>query len=406
MNEFVLDIAGRDDLRLLILVALGLPCLCWLLSRLTLLLSFRPLRFTGIRALGLGWQGGVPAATPAMAVALVDVVLARTRLRELFQELGPDRIADHVSTALLARLDDHVDDIMREYDAVAWERLPLLVRRRIQARLRRQLPDIVDNIVEGLAESIEELIDLRDLVARQVAADPSLMVRVLRESAAGDLRCAARTSFLLGLPAGLLAALVLALRPELLPLVTALSGLAASLLVPAILLRPASPLALGPFCLQGLFLRHRQGIIERLAERSVQEVINLDILMREVLSGPQAHRTRAIIKRHMRLLLDSGSMRTTLQVAMGAEGYVELKQRLADQLVASALESLADPRFSQERSGIIHDMVRVRLHALDSVALQALLRPLLKRGTRFPALLCAALGGAAGGLLLMFVQMP
>lgn len=138
----------------------------WLTNWLALAMTFKPIEFVGFRPLRLGWQGIVPAKSGKMAGIVVDNALAKLAdLSELFQAMEPEKIAEHIAKSIDERIEDYIDEVMRENHAVLWERVPLMVRRRVYARTRRQLPEVMDNIVEDMAANIEQLVDLRDHVA-------------------------------------------------------------------------------------------------------------------------------------------------------------------------------------------------------------------------------------------------
>jgi hypothetical protein len=125
--------------------------------------------------------------------------------------------------------------------------------------------------------------------------------------------------------------------------------------------------------------------------------------MTEVMAGGQAHRSKAMIKRHLRPLLESGVVRTAIQISMGAEGYANLKSRVADKALEMSLESVSDMHFSRERSGVIQRILSQRMAAMTDTEFQQLLRPAFKEDEWILIMLGAALGAIAGFVQLLLM---
>lgn len=371
----------------------------WLTNWLALAMTFKPIEFVGFRPLRLGWQGIVPAKSGKMAGIVVDNALAKLAdLSELFQAMEPEKIAEHIAANIDERLEDYIDEVMRENHAVLWERVPLMVRRRVYARTRRQLPEVMDNIVEDMAANIEQLVDLRDMVVRMMRANKVLVVRVFTEVGAKELRFVVRSGAYFGFLFGLLELLIFSVYPApwLLPLGGFVVGYLTNWLALNLIFRPVEPISWGPLHLHGLFMRRKAEVASKLSALTTAEIINLRNLMVEVLTGPQAGKTRAIVKRHLRPLLDSPVIRAALQIAMGAEAYVDLKNSVTDRAVAMSLDSITAADFSEERSKIIDNVFSERLQAMSNRAFQELLRPAFKEDEWILIGLGAALGGVAG----------
>ena len=83
----------------------------WGTNWLAIQMTFAPLDFVGIPP-WLGWQGIIPAKARKMASIAVDATLAS--LREIFDRMEPERIAGHVVRTFEPRLDDMIDELMRE----------------------------------------------------------------------------------------------------------------------------------------------------------------------------------------------------------------------------------------------------------------------------------------------------
>lgn len=379
----------------------------WFTNWIAIEMTFWPLEFVGYKKLRLGWQGIIPSKAEKMAGIVVDNTMAKlASLSELFQQMEPEKIAEHISRSVMDRIDEYVDEIMSEKNAVLWENLPNVVKRRVYARVRRQLPAIMDNLVDDMAQNIEELLDLKQMVVKLLSKDKALMVRVFKDVGDAEIRFVVNSGLWFGFLFGLVQLWVWIIYPQpwVMPFFGFLVGYATNWLALNLIFRPLDPIKIGPVTLHGLFLRRKYEVADKFALISTQEVVNLKNLMQEVLTGPRSDRTKAMIKRHMRPMLESGVVRTAVQLTLGAEGYAHIKTLVVEKAVAMTIGPLSDPKFNRDRAGIIHEIFRDKMRVMSNTEFQDLLRPAFQEDEWILIILGAVLGMLAGWaqLVLMF----
>ncbi|MCC6200021.1 MAG: hypothetical protein IT466_04520 [Moraxellaceae bacterium] len=407
MQDFFLTIWNRPDFWSYVAIPFIAAAVGWFTNWIAIQMTFWPLEFVGYKKLRLGWQGIIPSKAEKMAGIVVDNTLAKlASLSELFQQMEPEKIASHISKSIMGRIDEYVDEIMSERNAVLWDNLPLMVKRRVYSRVRRQLPSIMDNMVDDMAENIEELLDLKQMVVTLLSGNKALMVRVFKDVGDVELRFVVNSGFYFGFLFGLIQMWAWAVYPKpwVMPFFGFLVGYATNWLALNLIFRPLDPIKVGPVTLHGLFLRRKFEVSDKFALIATQEVINLKNLMNEVMTGPRSDRTRAMIKRHMRPLLESGVVRTAVQLTLGAEGYAQIKALVIEKAVAMTIGPLSDPSFNRERAGVIHEIFRDKMRIMSNVEFQDLLRPAFQEDEWILITLGAVLGLLAGYLqyVLMF----
>lgn len=404
MPDGLASLLTGQPVMLLISLPLVAGLVGWFTNWIAIEMTFRPLRYVGWRFLHLGWQGIVPAKAGKMAGLVVDHALSRlTSLSELFRELQPELLAAHISDHVNRDMVSHIDDVMYRHHPVLWETLPWLVKQRIYARIRRQVPMVVDGLIDELAENIEDLIDLRAMVVRQLSANPALVVRAFREVGASELHFVVRSGLWFGLLFGVVQLAVWLVWPEpwLIPLAGLLVGWVTNWLALNLVFRPLEPVRVGPLRIQGLLLQHKAQVSQRFARLVADEVLNLDNLLQEIMQGPHADRSRAIIRRHLAPILDNNLVQATLQFALGSEGQAQLRQQVVEHVMSFSLHSLTDSRFHHERSRMIEELLQRRMLAMSNADFQNVLRPAFKEDEWILIALGAALGGVAGVLQML-----
>lgn len=384
---------------------LAMPVVAALLGGLSNFLSWR-LLFGSLPVSGHYHNGILSAHAEAVAGRLGDVLLPVVRLSELFRLMEPEKIAAHVSDAVLDHLDDYVDAVMSEKNGVLWDNLPVMVRRRVYARVRRQLPSILDNFVDDLAENIEHLIDVRSLVQELLEHERPLLVLLLQEALQAQGSFLLRAGVLTGLLLGVAELLIWRHWPDprLLPLFAVAIALVSLALPRRLLFWPVTTIQVGPFILKGRVLRHLTALNHTLAHRLGMDVLSPRRLMHALLSGSRSARTRVMIKRHMRPLMEAGMVRTSLQVLMGGEAYVHIKQRVVDRAVVLTIDALSDADFNHQCFSQIQGLCATRLEAADPFEMAALLRSVLEEGLEWQWLVIAFVGVTVG--LVQWLALP
>ncbi|WP_111656394.1 hypothetical protein [Isoalcanivorax indicus] len=380
----------------------------WMTNWMAVQMTFYPLEFLGIRPF-LGWQGIIPSKAEKMSGILVDQTLSKIgSIDEFFQQMEPEKISAHLTRSIQARIEEYTDEVMTERNAVLWENLPMLVRRRVYSRARRAIPEVMDNVVDDISKNVEDLVDLKYMISSQMREDKALMVKMFREVGDPEFRFVINSGIYFGFLFGLLQIPVFIYFPGnwVMPFFGFMVGVATNWLALNVIFRPLNPVRVGPFRIQGLFLKRQKDVAESFARLTTTEVVTLRNIMYQVVNGPRADRTKALIKRHMRPLLEGGVVRTAAQLTVGPGGYADLKKAVEEKAVDLAVLPFEDPQFNRERGAIVERIMRERMEELSSEEFQALLRPAFQEDEWILILVGGVLGMMAGFIQLFVIFGP
>ena len=377
----------------------------WVTNWMAVQMTFYPLEFIGIRPI-FGWQGIIPSKAEKMSGILVDQTLSKIgSIEEFFQQMEPEKISAHLTRSIQGRIEEYTDEVMTERNAVLWENLPMLVRRRVYSRARRAIPEVMDNVVDDISKHVEELVDLKHMISSQMREDKALMVKMFREVGDPEFRFVINSGIYFGFLFGLCQIPVFIYFPGnwVMPFFGFLVGVATNWVALNVIFRPLNPVRVGPFRIQGLFLKRQKDVAESFARLTTTEVVTLRNIMYQVINGPRADRTKALIKRHMRPLLEGGVVRTAAQLTVGPGGYADLKKAVEEKAVDLAVLPFEDPTFNRERGAIVERIMRERMEELSSEEFQALLRPAFQEDEWILIMVGGALGMMAGLIQLFLV---
>ena len=239
----------------------------WVTNWMAVQMTFYPLEFIGIRPI-FGWQGIIPSKAEKMSGILVDQTLSKIgSIEEFFQQMEPEKISAHLTRSIQGRIEEYTDEVMTERNAVLWENLPMLVRRRVYSRARRAIPEVMDNVVDDISKHVEELVDLKHMISSQMREDKALMVKMFREVGDPEFRFVINSGIYFGFLFGLCQIPVFIYFPGnwVMPFFGFLVGVATNWLALNVIFRPLNPVRVGPFRIQGLFLKRQKDVAESFA---------------------------------------------------------------------------------------------------------------------------------------------
>ena len=91
-------------------------------------------------------------------------MLSLDKLYEFFREMEPEKIAAHLTRTIQLRIEEYTDEVMTERNAVLWENLPLLVRKRVYCVARRVIAAVMDFVVDDIRLYLVSLVDMKQMV--------------------------------------------------------------------------------------------------------------------------------------------------------------------------------------------------------------------------------------------------
>jgi uncharacterized membrane protein YheB (UPF0754 family) len=391
------------------------------------LMLFRPLDFRGVRVPGLrvifpllprrvqvlpllrytgevGWQGIVPSRAAKMASLAVDKGLAKLgSIGDFYRELEPEPIAGHLAAAVDGQLDGMVDAIMRAEDPQLWADLTPLVKEAVFARVRQQLPGLVQSLTARIGQHIDQLIDAKLMVIAQLQKRRDLLNEIFQGLGGKELRFIQNFGFYLGVPLGVVLFVVLHYYPAawVLPVGGAVIGWTVNYLGITMIFEPVFPKAYIPWK-QGLFIKRQREVTDGYAALISQHVITLENIGHELLHGPRADRTRRLLADTLRPAVDQavGPARIAVQAALGPRHYDRIRTALVREAAGLAPAAFTDSGFNRRQARRIHDFIARQMREMGPDDFVQMLRSAIKQDEWLLFVHGGALGVAAGLLHL------
>lgn len=373
------------------------------LSDLSTLLPRKLQEIPGIMQGGVGWQGIVPARAAKMGSISVDKAISKLGTpREFFEQLEPEKMAEHIVTLFEPEIPSIVDQTMSREQPSLWSDLPDRVKQAVYTRVQSQLPDIVRQVTDEIGLYIDQLLDPKLMVVDHFQSHPALVNRIFKDIGKKELRLMVNFGFVFGFLLGIPVAVITHFVPVwwLLPVLGVFVGWTTNLLGMYVIFEPVEERRIGPIKLHGLFLRRQDEVAEVYARIIADEVVTLENIGNFLLDGPRGDRTRQMLEEAMHPAIDraAGPARAAARVAVGAQEYDSIRESFAQQAAGQALTGFQDPEFSRRQSEQMRALIAQRTKELPSRDYVEMLRSAIKED-EWMIYLHGAIMGLAGGFI-------
>jgi uncharacterized membrane protein YheB (UPF0754 family) len=401
------DILSNPELWQYLSIPVIAALIGWSTNWLAIKMTFLPLEFFGIRPY-LGWQGIIPSKARKMAQTSVDATISKIgTVREVFEQIDPKVLAEYIVKTVEPRVEEYVDEVMVEEHRTFWENLPQSIKNMVYERVRKATPSLVDNLVDDVNQNIEDLLDIKGMVTEQLVKDKRLLNRIFLECGESEFRFIVKSGIYFGFAFGLIQMVIWFFYQEwwVLPIFGLIVGYATNWIALNVIFRPLNPVFVGPIRIQGLFLRRQRAVAQSFCHIITHEILTVGNIIEAMLSGPRGERTRNLVKKHIKPLVDdtAGMTKPLTQLAFGPKAFADLKQKVGDKAISLSLTTFTNPVFNSERAAAVEAIMRERMEALTPAEFQNLLRPCFQEDEIKLILVGAFLGFAAGVGQLLFV---
>ena len=358
----------------------------------------------GVMQGGVGWQGIIPSRAAKTGSIAVDKGIAKLGSpAEFYEQLEPDRIAEHILDTARGDIRDVVERIMEREHPQLWHDLGPRFREAVHTRVQEQLPDIIRSMTDEIGKNVDQLLDVKLMVIRRFEEEPELANKIYLEVGGKELKMIINFGFifgfLLGVPTAVLTEVIFHAW-WLLPICGILIGYITNVLAIWMIFEPVNPRKVGPFNMHGLFLRRQREVADIYSKVVADDVVTLGNIGRELLHGRRADRTRQMIEAAMRPAIDRsvGMARPAVRVAIGTREYDAIRESVAAEAVDYTMKPFTDEGFTREQSKRVRELIAGRMREMDSADFSEMLRTAM-REDEWLLYLHGAVLGLAGGLI-------
>ncbi|MFC7228906.1 hypothetical protein N0B31_15965 [Salinirubellus salinus] len=393
-------------------------------------LLFKPLNFVGVRVRGLeefvphlpeklqqipgvmegrlGWQGIIPSRAAKMGSIAVDKGVGKLATQEeYYDRFDSEEIASHIVATAGDEIRDLVEEVIRREHPQLWADMPDAGKELVFTRVERQLPEVTERITEEMGHHVDELLDVKLMIMNHLEEHPELINRMFLETGERELKFIVNSGFYLGTLLGMVSIplFVFVQSPFVLPVAGIFVGYFTNYIAIKAIFQPQNPIQVGPFTIQGLFLKRQNEASETYASIVAEDIITVQNVARNMLYGRKSDRTRRLIREALRPAVDDavGVAGPLVRVTTGEREYEAIRESVATESVEAALEPLSDPEFNRQRAAAVQSLVAERMKALSRPEFAETLRTAFKEDEWMLIWVGAVLGFVAGWIQLAVV---
>lgn len=283
------------------LIYLSMPIIAALIGYGTKVVAirmmFRPHQFKGIGK--LGWQGIIPKRAPQMVEVLCDTLTDRlVSASDILEKVDADELGDRMERQLRREVARIVPEVAAEYQPALWNLLPSTAQELVIQRAQVVARDLIPKLVAAIRENIDEVFDLKEMVTREVLADPDVLEKMFLDVGRREFAFIRNSGLVFGFFIGLLQAACWALfrNPWIMPLFGLFTGWFTDWAALRLIFNPKEPKKyLGFIPWQGLFQKHRVPVSEEYGALIATRVLTAERLVRSLFTGPQRDQLVAVV---------------------------------------------------------------------------------------------------------------
>ena len=375
----------------------------WFTNFLAVKMIFYPIQWRGIpikrvegEPLGLlGWQGIVPAKSAKMSDSMINVTLTELlSMEEVILRLEPERVADillpEVSDMIRPVVEDVVPRNLRPIADNVLESKEGSVQYGIKKTVAKSF--LID-LTRDVQRNVRKVLDVRGCVRDQFMEDRSLLGRLFQRTGGAELKFLVDSGLWFGGLLGLIQMIVALYwdNPWTLSVGGTLVGLATNWIALKLIFEPVMPKPVGPFVLQGLFIRRQVGVAKDFAEFFSSKILTSRQLWDSILTDPNTSPVFAnLFERNLKELAKKAT-----------RGVVSIKDS-AKLTAAVSKATAAFPQYLGNLHGYvdealdIEETLRMKMMAMSPVRFERVLHPIFEEDELTLILAGGFLGFLAG----------
>ena len=384
-----------------------IPCVAavvgWFTNWLAVQMIFYPIEFRGIPIkrwkevpLGLlGWQGIVPCKTRPMTEAMVEMVSTQLMsIKEVFGRLDPRHVAD----LLAPRVPVIMKEVLREIVPAQWMvGVPGAIFNGLdtvsQGIMQLFNHQFLVQLTKAMQANIEEIFSLRNCVVDQMMMDRAKLGELFRKCGQKELDFLTNSGLWFGFLLGLIQMTVALFweNPWSLSIGGGIVGLATNWLALKWIFEPVDPTRIGPFVLQGKFLRRQPEVAREFSKFFANNILTSDKLWTSVLTDPETSPAfGALFTDHFSRFVK----RVTRGLGFGLEP--ETLQLAANKAIDKLPAHVPVLYEYMDKKLALETTLRQRMEKMTSRQFERVLHPIFEEDELTLILAGAALGFAAG----------
>ena len=375
----------------------------WLTNWVAVKAMLYPVNFVGIPPF-FGWQGVMPRNAEDMSNKFSKMIREKLIDTEaMFATIKDDQAK--IDEMVEKMTDKVIEEFATKIAPDTWDKARDKLREYIRNLIRENIKNVVDTLIDKLGREADQLINIDDVMRDAMLDDRGLMGKVLCEVASPEFKFIEMSGLYFGFIFGIIQMLLWMVYTEnwVLPAAGFLVGYATNWVALTLIFEPAEGKKIGPFLIQGMFIKRQYEAASKFANVICDEVLNTANITQQMSSGAS--------REHLISILE-GQIDESMAVYMDDPmvGMLASKEKLleakADMTERLQTIDLSDSDFSSGFSGntdIIRTQILENLRDLAPGEFNDVLRPVFKKDEWKLWLAGGVIGTGIGALQVIYL---
>ena len=394
-----------DDFNpLVLLIPLIAGFIGWFTNLLAVKAVLYPVEFIGFPPM-FGWQGIIPKNAEEMSRSFSELIRDRlVNIEEIFSGITHDD-----NEELDRIVEDVSQEIIREFSTNiapdSWARAREKLREYINTLVRRNVRNVTVEILDRMAKEAGDFIDIDAIVREAMIEDRALLGRVLVEIAGPEFKFIERSGLWFGFLFGVLQMLVWIVYPAawVLPAAGFLVGYITNWLALNLIFEPREPIQIGPFRIQGVFIKRQREVATSFADVIAGRVLNAEQMVKHLTDGPSRDRVLGILEEQVEASMKEYERDAMVAMLVSKDKLAEAKADLLERVRNVDMSDSGQIKAFADQSHHIHAQLEKNLAALDAAEFSGILRPVFQKDEWKLVLAGGVIGTGIGALQVVLL---
>jgi len=394
-----------DDFNpLVLLIPLIAGFIGWFTNWLAVKATLYPVEFVGIPP-AFGWQGVIPKNTDEMSQSFSKLIQDKlVDMEKLFADI------DHEDNEELDKVVEDVSvEIIREFSTNiapdSWARAREKLREYINMLVRRNVRRVTVEIFDRMAAEAGDFIDIDKIAHEALVEDRALLGRVLMDVAGPEFKFIERSGLWFGFLFGVIQMGVWIIYPEgwVLPVAGFLVGYVTNWLAMNLIYEPREPVQIGPFKIQGVFIKRQREVATQFADVIADRVLTPENLVQHISEGPNRQRLLDILEGQVEESMKEYERDAMVAMLVSKDKLEEAKADLLGRVRNADMSDSRQIKTFAGQSHRIHAQMEQNLGALDADQFGGILRPVFQKDEWKLILAGGVIGTGIGALQVVLL---
>jgi uncharacterized membrane protein YheB (UPF0754 family) len=376
----------------------------WFTNLLAVKAVLYPVEFIGIPPM-FGWQGIIPKNAEEMSRSFSELIQDKlVDIEEIFSGITHDD-----NEELDRIVEDVSQEIIREFSTNiapdSWARAREKLREYINTLVRRNVRNVTVEILDRMAKEAGDFIDIDAIVREAMIEDRALLGRVLVEIAGPEFKFIERSGLWFGFLFGVLQMLVWIIYPAawVLPAAGFLVGYVTNWLALNLIFEPREPIQIGPFRIQGVFIKRQREVATSFADVIAGRVLNAEQMVKHLTDGPSRDRVLGILEEQVEESMKEYERDAMVAMLVSKDKLAEAKADLLQRVRSVDMSDSGQIKAFADQSHHIHAQLEKNLAALDAAEFSGILRPVFQKDEWKLVLAGGVIGTGIGALQVVLL---